>query len=318
MSVKLLFSIPVHEKPEVIRNQIDNFLFFNPSSVIILHLSKQMSESDVENLKYFIKDLNSVFVNSERFFSGWGDGSLIKIHLSNFEFAINSNIEFTHCCLHASNDMFVRRGLDLWVDGFDAGFDMINQGRKNPVYQQIDHFSRDLSSRILSKKYKIQKVLGSQIEGSFYSRELILKLLERVNAHSLWDIPYIFSMGLHPLSSWRYKIYLWTERILRYARSPVKITIFCREEVYFPTMIYEFFRKPRPFNYCYINWSNGLKLSDEEINHCANSNDDLLIKLKDFDVSLELTKELKFFAVKRIERDINDNQRIKISEMKNL
>lgn len=315
MSVKLLFSIPVHEKPEVIKNQIDNFLFFNPNCVIVIHLSKQMSCDDVENLKYLIKDLNSVFVNPERFFSGWGDGSLIKIHLSNFEYAISSNIEFSHCCLHASNDMFVRRGLDLWVDGFDAGYDTINKGKNNPVYQQINHFSRDLSSRVLSKKYSIERVLGSQIEGSFYSRDLILKLLERVNAHSLWDIPYIFSMGLHPLSSWRYKIYLWTERVLRYARSPVKITIFCREEVYFPTMIYEFIKKSRPFNYCYINWSNNLKLSNSEIDECSKGNDQLLIKIKGLDVAPELEKELSFFAVKRIERDIKNEQRIKITEM---
>ncbi len=315
MNVKLLFSIPVHEKPDVIVDQLNNFLLFNPNSNIILHLSRQMIDADVENLRSLIQNFSSVYINTVRFYSGWGDGSLIKIHLSNFEYALNAKIEFTHCCLHASNDMFVRKGLDFWVDGFDAGFDRINKGKNNPVYQQIDHFSRDFSSVILAKKYKITKVLGSQIEGSFYSRELIVKLLERVNSRNLWDLPFIFSMGIHSLNSFRYKIYLWTERILRLMSFPIKITIFCREEVYFPTLVFEFIKKSRPFNYCYINWSNGLKLTNEEIIECAKGNNQILIQKKKFDTNVRRLEEVQFFAVKRVERDINDPQRKFISQL---
>ena len=38
--MKLMFSIPVHECPEIIIDQIINYKFYNPDCGFILHISK--------------------------------------------------------------------------------------------------------------------------------------------------------------------------------------------------------------------------------------------------------------------------------------
>jgi len=42
-SSDLLFSIPIHEKQDIINNQIENILNYNPNSNIILHVNKVLN-----------------------------------------------------------------------------------------------------------------------------------------------------------------------------------------------------------------------------------------------------------------------------------
>jgi hypothetical protein len=37
--MKIVFSIPVHENPSVVKNQIENIFKFVPGSIVVLHIS---------------------------------------------------------------------------------------------------------------------------------------------------------------------------------------------------------------------------------------------------------------------------------------
>lgn len=115
-SGRLLFSIPVHEQPKVVRDQIDNFLKFNPGSVVVLHVSRGFRNFALAT-SGLMRESASVLVNPERFDTS--SQGLLQVHLSNFNYAV-SKTDFSHFVLHSSNDMYVRSGLADHMNGIDA------------------------------------------------------------------------------------------------------------------------------------------------------------------------------------------------------
>lgn len=110
-SYKIIFSIPVHEKYEVILDQCLNFHFFNPNSGIVLHFSKgfnaQSSQIDKNTFDKAIEKLDYVFINPYSVRTGWYD--IIQAHISNFEFILKNNIDFDYFSLCASNELFLEK-----------------------------------------------------------------------------------------------------------------------------------------------------------------------------------------------------------------
>ena len=51
-SSELLFSIPVHEKQDIVNNTVENIFNFNPNSKIILHISKNFDYFDEKYSNY--------------------------------------------------------------------------------------------------------------------------------------------------------------------------------------------------------------------------------------------------------------------------
>lgn len=83
---RILFSIPVHEKPEVVLDQINNFLHFNPDCCIVLHISSgfRFDSDHISEDGFFsaLGDIDRVYVNPNRLRSGLED--IIQCHISNF------------------------------------------------------------------------------------------------------------------------------------------------------------------------------------------------------------------------------------------
>ena len=303
----LLFSIPVHEKPEVVLNQIENFKYFNPNCIVVLHVSLGMSVADYNRLEALLEDLDFVYINPTRLQTGWADGTLFKAHLETMRFAIREGIAFSHFCLHASNEMFVKTGLEDWVNGYDAGFDQVNEGKNNPVYQQIDHFKKDIFSSRILRRNGLERVLGSQVEGTFYSRELVELIIERLAGHSLGELGRFFSLGEMSSGILRSKVFRITEVVLRRLGFAKRITPFCKEEVYFPTLVGDLLgeRMTRKMSYCFINWHTNLTIKENEIDWIRQNNIEALHESKNFRTTTHLGA-FNYFTVKRVDRDISN------------
>lgn len=306
----LLFSIPVHEKPEVVLNQIENFKYFNPNSMVVLHVSLGMSVVDYNRLEVLLEGLDLVYINPTRLQTGWADGTLFKAHLETMRFAIREGLAFTHFCLHASNEMFVKAGLEDWVKGFDAGFDQVNEGKNNPVYQQIDHFKKDVFSSRILRRNGLKTVLGSQVEGTFYSRELVELIIERLEGFSLGELGRFFSLGIDNVRTIRPRIFRMIEVLLRRLGFPLRVTPFCKEEVYFPTLVGDLVgeRMTRKMSYCFINWHTNLTIKENEIDWIRENNIAALHQSKNFRTSSNWSV-FNYFTVKRVDRDMNDDIR---------
>lgn len=197
--MKLVVSIPVHEQPDVIIDQIKNIRKFAPGTLIVLHISQNFQWPRRGFWKKNFKRLDGVQVNPLQLPTRWGD--LVHVHNSNFRYARTLG-DFDYFAMHSSNDLFVSCGVEGFLSGKDAG-----------VHQQPTHDAMEWrESKLAREDEDLQKIMisartpaifGSQIEGTFYRKELFSMMVDLIDRH------YYFSM-----------------------RKPA----YCREEVYYPTL----------------------------------------------------------------------------------
>ncbi|MBR1858812.1 MAG: hypothetical protein IJ797_04885, partial [Selenomonadaceae bacterium] len=117
--INIMISIPVHEKTEVVIDQIVNYKHFCPNCGIVLHISKSF---DYENSFHTEREFHSilgmfenVFINPHHLDTSYAD--IVHTHVSNFDY-ISQLIDFEYFALGSSNDLFVRSMPDI------AGYDI--------------------------------------------------------------------------------------------------------------------------------------------------------------------------------------------------
>ena len=166
-SESLLFSLPVHEKHDIINNQIENILNNNPNCKIIIHANKSFSDFNPSYINY-----KNVYINSNRIDYVYGNG-LLYIHSNNFLEAIKLNINFKYFILLSSNEMFIKKGC----------VDYISQN-KNGI--QLIEYNDDILWHNFNKKYdtlinneniikllnhlNLKNLIGGQSEGQFFEK----------------------------------------------------------------------------------------------------------------------------------------------------
>jgi hypothetical protein len=87
--------------------------------------------------------------------------------------------------------------------------------------------------------------------------------------------------------------------------------------VYFPTLVSDQLEKGKvqKMNYCFVNWHRNLQIITEEINWIRESNFKMLHKSKNVSFDTSDEDEIAYFAVKRVERDLEDPIRMYINEL---
>lgn len=231
----ILFSIPIHEKPEVVIDQIINIKHFNADCCIVFHVSKgfcfdsdYLSEEDF--LKY-LEEMDDVLVNPKRLRSGYED--IIQCHISNYRYA-SEQIQFKYIMFAASNELFIRQGLLEDIERFDCG-----PSRRSAVNEQSTWIQEkralldDELKHYLSEK-SIDKIYSGQFEGSFMRKEMMEQISNAIES-----------------------FYDYKKMSIRYAR----------EEFYFHTLIAAFYPNAaiREENTTYMDWANDLRISVADI-----------------------------------------------------
>lgn len=284
----ILISLLVHEKPEVILDQIANFKKYAPEAGIVIHPARQFAESS--NILEELGGIDGVWVNPQPFYTGFG--LVLKCHVSNFQFAQEVGIPFTHYCLHASNDMFVRPGMEDYVRQHDFGFFQHDLASDSDLFSQwIPDFHQDRAYR------KIMREIGSapthfasQVEGTFYPKEAFDRFARLVRRHawreSLWLPGYVHGTSL-PLVHMVNKLGRTRGR-----RKYMGKYSYPREEFYQANFFPAICPSPAP-PYCFMNWEAELKVTTQDIADIRNG----LIPLEGYDA---------LFAVKRVARDLDD------------
>ena len=169
-SSKLLFSIPVHENQSVINNQIENILNNNPNSKIILHINQSFKNFVPSLTKY-----NNIILNPNRYNYIYSKG-LLWIHISNFLESIKQNIDFNYFIILSSNEMFIRKGLILYIEEVKNGVQLI----KNDINVDWHNFKKNIEKETqifnLLKDLKMDTFYGGQTEGQFYEKKIFFKI----------------------------------------------------------------------------------------------------------------------------------------------
>jgi hypothetical protein len=118
-SSDILFSIPIHERQDIINNQIENIMNYCPNCKIIFHINKNFKTFDKKYSEY-----NNVFFNSIQYNYIHSKG-LIWIHINNFLEAIRLKIDFKYFAIISSNEMFIKKGLNKYIEENKNGLQMI-------------------------------------------------------------------------------------------------------------------------------------------------------------------------------------------------
>ena len=234
-----MISIPVHEKTEVVLDQIVNYRRFCPDCGIVLHISEKFNYADsFHNEKEFLfilSTLENVFVNPRHMNTGYAD--IVQTHVSNFEY-VSKIVDFEYFSMGASNDLFVRdmpkiEDCDLSVEYGD----LINESNWN----WYNHTLRDdyLKQILDYLGAKVSDVKVSQIEGSTYKKELFGGIVDVIKKFYDYD------------------------RVVNESK-----VIYPREEVYYSTIAYMLNKnlKNTKSNYTFVAWqSPGMAPTREEL-----------------------------------------------------
>ena len=172
--MKIVVSIPVHERKDVIVDQIRNIQFYIETPIIILHVSKQFYEAENGDFSELEKKKN-VFINPVHYSVCWGD--IVHVHVSNFLFATKTVGNFDYFLMHASNDMYVRKGIEKYIFRYKAGFQRRLLEGKKSMWCPCEYAWKDSTLHLIMKKCGAAFPVGTQIEGSFFRKDVFEKVV---------------------------------------------------------------------------------------------------------------------------------------------
>ncbi len=190
--IDIVFSIPIHQRLEVVVDQILNFRYFNPNCGIIFHLSKgfdyQGSHITKDQFKEICQELGNIFINPESVRTGFAD--IIQAHISNFKY-ISSFLDFKYFAICASNELFIRGGLNKYICDFDCGVMQVKLD-----YNKWPHgikASKDIEFKNYLSSHPNMPVLFTYPEGQFYKKDLFFKIINDIDSfydYRKMEVPY--------------------------------------------------------------------------------------------------------------------------------
>lgn len=188
----IVFSIPIHEKFEVVLDLICNIRHFNPNCGIVFHLSKAFNYRDSKISKgHFLDIVNrigDIWINPESLRSGRND--IIQTHISNF-FFVKNFVEFDYFAFCASNESFIRSNVYDYMKNFEWGSkNRIIAGPEDWRFGKELFNDLDLFRSFGSPEYKI---VFSNTEGQFFKKALFEKICEKINSfydYRKMEVPY--------------------------------------------------------------------------------------------------------------------------------
>lgn len=179
----MVFSVPVHERWDVVLDLVLNFRYLNPSSAIVLHVSEGFNEKESpmkrERFEKIINEIGGVFINPESVRTGYSD--IIQAHLSNFKY-ISSQSDFHFFSLCASNELFVKPGLYEHIKEYDCGVDLFDP-KDRPIWVVGHYASDDVDLKRMIEESGGSKIIASHIEGSYYSKPLFKEIVDIIEHH---------------------------------------------------------------------------------------------------------------------------------------
>lgn len=183
MKYPVMFSIPVHEAPEVVIDQIKNIMFYNPGCGIVLHISAQFDYGEMDEAWFLrmLDDFDQVYVNPIRCDTKWG--MITQCHISNYLF-VSEQTSFEYFCLITSNNMFVRSGLIETTrskkKAYITGFKVVE--RPDWIQGQKALLDNDLQNMLSDIHKTPQDIWGAEHEGTIYQNKVFGRICEIINA----------------------------------------------------------------------------------------------------------------------------------------
>lgn len=174
--MKAIISMPVHERPDVVLDQIRNVNRFFPEADFILHINKAFFEKyDTSTLE----GLPGVYLNPTHLKTEWGN--LLPPHLVNIDYLEDTGIQYDYLVFHSSNDLYVRPGVAEYIQRYDAGFYLHFLPQKHTYWWPCEKIWEDSDLDVCMAYVGQTRHVVSQIEGSFYKREIVQQVMKSIH-----------------------------------------------------------------------------------------------------------------------------------------
>jgi hypothetical protein len=170
---RILFSLPVHERPDIVEGQLANIRYFCPDSIVCLHVSLAY-KGDFADFTRFAQ-LPGVLVNPHRLASVYGTG-LFHLHVANYIHAKQYYPEVDRVGLIASNELLVRPGLEAHVQNYAAGAQVEALDRQTDWHLFHRKVEQDPKVMALLSHFGLPTVFGGQAEGQFYEDGMFVEM----------------------------------------------------------------------------------------------------------------------------------------------
>jgi hypothetical protein len=192
----LLISIPFGRTIKTAIERCKNILEYIPECIIIANFAQECNilafkdtYKDILNTKIFINTIPRIIVNNSAMHSMFVK-NLLHVHITNYLFAVQNNIDFSHIMFLSDMDYFFKKDVYDFIKVYDAGFFLGNSFIKplsldekdfapgEFIYQRHDQFWRE---SVFSNPDFIN-IYVEQMEGQFYRRELFDKMVQYIDS----------------------------------------------------------------------------------------------------------------------------------------
>ena len=175
----ILFSTPVHESNEVIRDTLNNARKYNPGCIFVLHVSAGFKDFDET-----IADASDVLINPIRFRTIHSRTSHVPLHFTNYLHAYNKGVQFDHVCILHTSEMFVKHGMEDYIKNYDYSlwFNEDTQPRE-PAWPPYAVSFQNKVFKTLFDGNDSRNYLGNVLEGHWWSRELFEQMFQWTSKH---------------------------------------------------------------------------------------------------------------------------------------
>ncbi len=175
MPRSILFSLPVHERPDIVEGQISNIARYCPGAAVAIHVSPVFT-GDMAAFKALEKT-PGVFVNPNRLPTALGKG-LFHVHAVNFLHGMQCQPATDTVALISSNEMFVRDSLTDYIVPFQAGaqielFDPLTDWHL--FHRGVE---REPHVQALLTYLGLPAIFGGQAEGLFFPTVLFAEMVK--------------------------------------------------------------------------------------------------------------------------------------------
>lgn len=180
----IVFSIPIHERLEVVVDQIINFRHFNPNCGFIFHFSQNFDyeKSGLTRIQFeeIVSKIGNIYINPNSLRTGLSD--IIQAHLSNYQY-IKDKIQYEYFVMSASNELFIKSGFGQFIKDYDCGVEQLDV----TDWTNNSHFSQDAKNdkftQDILKYLNYDRIIFSHIEGQYYKKDLFNTIYTAINAN---------------------------------------------------------------------------------------------------------------------------------------
>lgn len=171
----IYISLPIHTQPAAVASQLRNFAFFFPEAMVVLHVSPA-ARFEMRELTEVLDRSNcgNFLINPERVPTSWGN--ILHAHVANIRLIMRQG-NATKICMHASNDMLVRKGLARRLESGEHFFNR-RAVRQGTFWRFGQPALEDECLTALRNRFGGAELIGSQIEGSCYAAALLAEIAE--------------------------------------------------------------------------------------------------------------------------------------------